>query len=328
MEEALGSGEALATDAAEYLVERGVPFREAHEAVGKAAAFATAAGRPLAALTAAEWKGFHRRFERDVLRCFDPRRSLRRRELPGGPGPRQVTRGAPALGEGARRAARRAERVRRGAIAEAAKPHGTRRAGAGRHARWKAGAQVTRPLAALGLAAVLAGCGMKGPPRPPARPAAATPVRAAPAPAEARAGADTSCETCGAARPRRRRSGGTMNHFQRKRGVLHAEGIPLEELARAHGTPLYVYSTATLTRHWKVLHRSLSGLDHQVHYAVKANSNLAVLSLLARLGCGLRHRLRRRALPGAQGGRPAGEGGLQRRRQARRRDRLRARVRA
>lgn len=77
-----------------------------------------------------------------------------------------------------------------------------------------------------------------------------------------------------------------MNHFQRKKGVLHAEGIPVEELARAHGTPLYVYSTATLTRHWKVLHRSLSGLDHEVHYAVKANSNLAVLSLLARLGAG------------------------------------------
>jgi argininosuccinate lyase len=90
MEEALGSGEALATDAAEYLVERGVPFREAHEAVGKAAAFATAQGRPLAKLTAAEWKGFHPRFERDVLRAFDARRSLARRELPGGPGPRQV----------------------------------------------------------------------------------------------------------------------------------------------------------------------------------------------------------------------------------------------
>ena len=90
MEEALGSGEALATDAAEYLVERGVPFREAHEAVGRAAAFATAAGRPLARLTAGEWKGFHRKFEKDVLRCFDPRRSLRRRELLGGPGPRHV----------------------------------------------------------------------------------------------------------------------------------------------------------------------------------------------------------------------------------------------
>jgi argininosuccinate lyase len=92
MEEALGSGEALATDAAEYLVERGVPFREAHEAVGKAAAFATAQGRPMARLTAAEWRTFHPRFERDVLRCFDARRSLRRRELVGAPGPRQVAR--------------------------------------------------------------------------------------------------------------------------------------------------------------------------------------------------------------------------------------------
>jgi len=90
MEEALGSGEALATDAAEYLVERGVPFREAHEAVGRAAAFSSAAGRPMSALTAAEWKGFHPRFERDVVRCFDARRSLRRRDLPGAPAPRQV----------------------------------------------------------------------------------------------------------------------------------------------------------------------------------------------------------------------------------------------
>jgi diaminopimelate decarboxylase len=77
-----------------------------------------------------------------------------------------------------------------------------------------------------------------------------------------------------------------VNHFQRRKGVLHAESIPLEKLAEAHGTPLYVYSTATLTRHWKVLHRSLSGLRHVVCYAVKANSNLAVLSLFARLGSG------------------------------------------
>jgi diaminopimelate decarboxylase len=77
-----------------------------------------------------------------------------------------------------------------------------------------------------------------------------------------------------------------MNHFQRKKGVLHAEAIPLEALAETHGTPLYVYSTATLTRHWRVLHRSLSGIDHVVCYAVKANSNLAVLSLFARLGSG------------------------------------------
>ncbi len=90
MAEALGSGEAMATDAAEYLVERGVPFREAHEAVGKAAAHAVRQGRSLASLTADEWRSFHPRFDRDVRGCFDAGRSLRRRELPGGPGPRQV----------------------------------------------------------------------------------------------------------------------------------------------------------------------------------------------------------------------------------------------
>ncbi|HEX9242554.1 MAG TPA: diaminopimelate decarboxylase [Anaeromyxobacter sp.] len=77
-----------------------------------------------------------------------------------------------------------------------------------------------------------------------------------------------------------------MNHFQRKKGVLHAEDVPLEALAERHGTPLYVYSAATLTRHWRVLHRSLTGVRHVVCYAVKANSNLAVLSLFARLGSG------------------------------------------
>ncbi len=92
MREALGTGEALATDVAEYLVERGVRFREAHEAVGAAAAFAARAGRPLASLGAAEWRRFHPRFRPDVVRCFDAARSLSRREIPGAPGPRQVKR--------------------------------------------------------------------------------------------------------------------------------------------------------------------------------------------------------------------------------------------
>ncbi len=77
-----------------------------------------------------------------------------------------------------------------------------------------------------------------------------------------------------------------MNHFQPRRGQLHAERIPLAALARDHGTPLYVYSSATLTRHWKVLASSLRGLDALVCYAVKANSNLAVLATFARLGAG------------------------------------------
>ncbi len=77
-----------------------------------------------------------------------------------------------------------------------------------------------------------------------------------------------------------------MNHFQRRDGALHAEAIPLDRLARAYGTPLYVYSAATLRRHWKVLDRSLTGLRHLVCYAAKANANLAILDLLARLGAG------------------------------------------
>jgi diaminopimelate decarboxylase len=77
-----------------------------------------------------------------------------------------------------------------------------------------------------------------------------------------------------------------MNHFLRKGGLLHAEEIPLADLAESYGTPLYVYSTATLTRHWKVLDASLKGLRHTLCYAVKANSNLAVLSLFAKLGSG------------------------------------------
>ncbi|MFL5299973.1 MAG: argininosuccinate lyase [Anaeromyxobacteraceae bacterium] len=90
MREALGGGETLATDAAEYLVEKGVPFREAHEAVGAAAAHATRSGKALTQLAPAEWRRFHPKFDPDVLLRFDPVASLARRELPGAPGPKQV----------------------------------------------------------------------------------------------------------------------------------------------------------------------------------------------------------------------------------------------
>jgi diaminopimelate decarboxylase len=77
-----------------------------------------------------------------------------------------------------------------------------------------------------------------------------------------------------------------VNHFERKDGELRAEKIRLEDLARAYGTPLYVYSSATLRRHWRVLDRSLSGLRHLVCYATKANGNLGILDLFARMGAG------------------------------------------
>jgi diaminopimelate decarboxylase len=77
-----------------------------------------------------------------------------------------------------------------------------------------------------------------------------------------------------------------MDHFEYRDGVLHAEDVPLTAIAERFGTPTYVYSRATLTRHYRAFDEALAGLDHQVCYAVKANSNIAVLQVLARLGAG------------------------------------------
>jgi diaminopimelate decarboxylase len=77
-----------------------------------------------------------------------------------------------------------------------------------------------------------------------------------------------------------------MDHFEHRDGVLHAEDVPLPEIARAVGTPVYVYSTATLTRHYRVFEDALAGLPHLICYALKANGNLAVVRVLARLGAG------------------------------------------
>lgn len=78
-----------------------------------------------------------------------------------------------------------------------------------------------------------------------------------------------------------------MDHFLYRDGVLHAEDVPLPEIAAAVGTPFYVYSSATLSRHFKVFDDALEGMDHLVCYAMKANSNLAVLKLLADQGAGM-----------------------------------------
>jgi len=77
-----------------------------------------------------------------------------------------------------------------------------------------------------------------------------------------------------------------MDHFQLRDGVLHCEDVPLGELAEQVGTPAYVYSRATLTRHYHAFRTALEGTPHQVCFAVKANSSLAVLNVLARLGAG------------------------------------------
>ena len=78
-----------------------------------------------------------------------------------------------------------------------------------------------------------------------------------------------------------------MHHFTYRQGILHAEDIDLAALAASVGTPFYCYSTATLERHYRVFADAFAGLDAEVCYSVKANSNLGVLATLARAGAGM-----------------------------------------
>ena len=77
-----------------------------------------------------------------------------------------------------------------------------------------------------------------------------------------------------------------MDHFQHRNGELFAEDVPVAEITAAVGTPCYLYSRATLERHWRAFDRAFGDHPHLICYAVKANSNLAVLNVLARLGSG------------------------------------------
>ncbi len=78
-----------------------------------------------------------------------------------------------------------------------------------------------------------------------------------------------------------------MDHFLYRDGVLHAEDVALPDIAAEVGTPFYCYSTATLTRHFRLFDEALEGTEHLVCYAMKANSNLAVVRLMADLGAGV-----------------------------------------
>ncbi|MFP3383440.1 diaminopimelate decarboxylase [Tritonibacter sp. SIMBA_163] len=78
-----------------------------------------------------------------------------------------------------------------------------------------------------------------------------------------------------------------MDHFLYRDGVLHAEDVPVAEIAATVGTPFYVYSTATLLRHFRLFDEALEGTDHLVCYAMKAASNQAILKTLAEAGAGM-----------------------------------------
>ena len=78
-----------------------------------------------------------------------------------------------------------------------------------------------------------------------------------------------------------------MDHFVYRDGRLHAEDVPIADIAASVGTPFYVYSCATLTRHFQLFEEALAGLDHLICFAMKSNSNQAVLTHLAGLGAGM-----------------------------------------
>ena len=78
-----------------------------------------------------------------------------------------------------------------------------------------------------------------------------------------------------------------MHHFEYRDGQLFAEDVAVTELAQQYGTPLYVYSTATFSRHFQAFDSAFDAVPHLTCYSVKANSNLSVLKLLASLGAGM-----------------------------------------
>jgi diaminopimelate decarboxylase len=78
-----------------------------------------------------------------------------------------------------------------------------------------------------------------------------------------------------------------MDHFTYRGGILHAEDVAIPDIVAAVGSPVYVYSSATFARHYRVIDEALAGMPHLICYAMKANSNLAVLATLARLGAGM-----------------------------------------
>jgi diaminopimelate decarboxylase len=78
-----------------------------------------------------------------------------------------------------------------------------------------------------------------------------------------------------------------MDHFLYRNGLLHAEDVSVADIAACVGTPFYVYSTATLERHYRLFEEALSPLPHLVCFAMKSNSNLAVIRTLANLGAGV-----------------------------------------
>src|SRR4030066_192714 len=78
-----------------------------------------------------------------------------------------------------------------------------------------------------------------------------------------------------------------MHHFATKRGEMVCEGVPLRRIAEAVGTPVYVYSHATLSHHYRVFDRAFAGIPHIICYSMKANPNGSIIRTFTTLGSGV-----------------------------------------
>src|SRR4030066_265030 len=78
-----------------------------------------------------------------------------------------------------------------------------------------------------------------------------------------------------------------MHHFATKRGEMVCEGVPLRRIAEAVGTPVYVYSHATLSHHYRVFDRAFAGIPHIICYSMKANPNGSIIRTFTNLGSGV-----------------------------------------
>ena len=182
--------------------------------------------------------------------------------------------------------------------------------------------------------AALAGCGRRGALEEPGadasrrstprRPTGTSPLDPGAAPVDPGAGS-RSRPPRAPLLPRLPALGRPVHHFAHRGGVLHAEDVPVPKIAAEVGTPFYCYSTATLTRHYRVFDEAFAGLDHLICYSLKANSNQAVIATLGEARRRRRRRLGGRAAPRARRRHSAGEDRLLRRRQDGARARLRAR---
>ena len=82
-----------------------------------------------------------------------------------------------------------------------------------------------------------------------------------------------------------------MHYFAYRDNELFAEDVAIKEIVNRFGTPVYIYSAATLRRHFRVFDEAFAGTDHLICYAMKALSNLSILKLFGAMGSGLRHRV-------------------------------------